>query len=68
MTVFLCGMLLGVCVTVAAVLWLSTFEDDPNDPHTVAATQEALDNERAINEGLELRIAELEQPPRGSAN
>lgn len=64
---FLCGCFVGACATVSAVWLVSTLEDDPNDPHTLAATQEALDNERAINERLELRIAELEQPE-GPAN
>lgn len=64
----LSGFFVGVIATLAALWLVSTLEDDPDDPHTVEATQAALDNERAINEALELRLAELEQPPRGSEN
>jgi len=62
------GFVVGVIATAAGVLWIAALEDDPDDPHTVAATQKALDDERAHNERLELRIAELEQHEQGPAN
>lgn len=65
---FISGLFVGVCATLGAIMWVSTFEDDPDDPHTLQATQEALENERAINERLELRLAEIEQHSQGPAN